>query len=112
VNTQRVEEIKGWIPAIPERIVAYQKGEPTPILTMLSIAHDYLGELLAEVVRLREERDRLADAVTHVLRHGHVGKQSKQRLREALSSLPVREDAPQAAEAGGGKSRRSGEGPH
>jgi hypothetical protein len=31
--------------------------------------------------------------------------------REALVSLPVREDAPQA-EAGGGKSRRSGEGPH
>jgi uncharacterized membrane protein len=42
--------------------------------------------------RLTEERDRLVEAVTHVLRHGHVGKQSERRLREALSSLPVRED--------------------
>jgi hypothetical protein len=46
----------------------------------------------AEVERLTEERDRLVEAVTHVLRHGHVGKQSERRLREALSSLPVRED--------------------
>jgi predicted nuclease with TOPRIM domain len=98
-----------------------------------------VGELLAEVERLtgaletvirenaagydnlkrrleqlREERDRLADALRRIADENDplLGIGSEMEFaREALSSLPVREDAPQA-EAGGGKSRRSGEGPH
>jgi predicted nuclease with TOPRIM domain len=64
--------------------------------------------------QLREERDRLADALRRIADENDplLGIGSEMEFaREALSSLPVREDAPQA-EAGGGKSRRSGEGPH
>jgi phage shock protein A len=100
----------------------------------------------AEVERLTEERDRLADEVKRLRSAvGVLDLEGEQLERErdqliailaaareanspvvytvdekllpllrksgALSSLPEREDGSQA-EAGGGKSRRSGEGPH
>jgi hypothetical protein len=78
---------------------------------------DAVERLNETIERLRGERDRLAERLT--LQHGlslsmiPLDRQNIYRERyEALCSLPVREDAPQAAEAGGGKSRRSGEGPH
>jgi hypothetical protein len=53
----RLAEIKAWLPAIPDRIVAYQKGEPTPILTMLSIAHDYLVELVGRLEQAEKDAE-------------------------------------------------------
>jgi hypothetical protein len=86
VNTQRLEEI--------QRAVAdgdwFGTGE--------------MREVLAEVVRLREERDRLADRAS-VLLAVPFGPQSQweaeaREILEALVSLPEREDA--AGVGGGG----------
>jgi hypothetical protein len=98
---------------------AMKKYTRIPVIKPLGASWKWAGdaaqriaELEAEVERLREERDRLATALTTELaNYDDAGRIDVEHLRAALMSLSVRKDA-QQAEAGGGKSRRSGEGPH
>jgi transposase len=115
-----VERLREQLSACTNELV--EEGRQVERMFLQDAAHRRMYvEQLDLVERLTEERDRLAGRVRAALpEHGAHNVPRPDgffenciacRIEEALVSLPVREDGPQS-EAGGGKSRRSGEGPH